>query len=66
MLYITTGEAGIPEMAQDLNSLGGKILRINPDGTIPDDNRFENSSVYSMDTDITTDLTGVKELARLQ
>jgi len=47
MLYITTGEAGIPEMAQDLNSLGGKILRINPDGTIPDDNPFENSPVYS-------------------
>jgi len=47
LLYITTGEAGIPDMAQDLNSLGGKILRINPDGTIPDDNPFENSPVYS-------------------
>ena len=47
MLYITTGEAGIPDRAQDLNSLGGKILRINPDGTIPDDNPFENSPVYS-------------------
>jgi len=31
LLYITTGEAGIPDMAQDLNSLGGKILRINPE-----------------------------------
>ena len=40
MLYVTTGEAGIPDRAQDLNSLGGKILRINPDGTIPDDNPF--------------------------
>ncbi len=47
LLYITTGEAGIPDRAQDLNSLGGKILRINPDGTIPDDNPFENSPVYS-------------------
>jgi len=47
LLYITTGEAGIPDRAQDLNSLGGKILRINPDGTIPDDNPFENSAVYS-------------------
>jgi len=47
LLYITTGEAGIPDRAQDLNSLGGKILRINPDGTIPDNNPFENSSVYS-------------------
>jgi len=47
MLYITTGEAGIPDKAQDLNSLGGKILRINPDGTIPENNPFENSPVYS-------------------
>lgn len=47
MLYITTGEAGIPDRAQDLNSLGGKILRINPDGTIPDDNPFENSPIFS-------------------
>jgi len=47
LLYITTGEAGIPDMAQDLNSLGGKILRINPDGTIPENNPFENSPVYS-------------------
>ena len=47
-------------MAQDLNSLGGKILRINPDGTIPDDNPFENSPVYSMDTEIHKDLTGIQ------
>jgi len=45
-LYITTGEAGNPGLAQDLDSLGGKILRINSDGTIPDDNPF-NSPVYS-------------------
>jgi len=47
-LYITTGEAGQPNLSQDLNSLGGKILRINSDGTIPDDNPWENSPVYSM------------------
>ncbi|MGY5147703.1 MAG: PQQ-dependent sugar dehydrogenase [Candidatus Nitrosopumilus sp. bin_7KS] len=46
-LYITTGEAGQPNLSQDLNSLGGKILRINSDGTIPDDNPWENSPVYS-------------------
>jgi len=46
-LYITTGEGGIPFLAQDLNSLGGKILRINSDGSIPDDNPFENSPIYS-------------------
>ncbi len=47
-LYITTGEAGNPNLAQDLNSLGGKILRINSDGTIPEDNPWENSPVYSI------------------
>ncbi|NNL59614.1 MAG: PQQ-dependent sugar dehydrogenase, partial [Nitrosopumilus sp.] len=46
-LYITTGEAGIPDLSQDLNSLGGKILRINSDGTIPDDNPW-NSEIYSI------------------
>jgi aldose sugar dehydrogenase len=46
-LYITTGDAANSESAQDLNSLAGKILRVNSDGTIPDDNPFENSLVYS-------------------
>ena len=35
-LYITTGDADKPPLAQDLRSPAGKILRINPDGTIPD------------------------------
>ena len=47
-LYVTTGDAGNPGLSQDLNSLGGKILRINADGTIPDDNPWEGSPVYSM------------------
>ena len=46
-LYITTGETGNANLSQDLNSLGGKILRINSDGTIPKDNPFPNSLVYS-------------------
>jgi len=46
-LYITTGDAGNAESAQDVNYLSGKILRINSDGTIPNDNPFENSPVYS-------------------
>ncbi|NDK09567.1 PQQ-dependent sugar dehydrogenase [Candidatus Gracilibacteria bacterium] len=46
-LYITTGDATNPDLAQDLNSLAGKILRINSDGSIPNDNPFENSPVYS-------------------
>ena len=45
-LYITTGEAGNRPLAQDINSTGGKILRINKDGTVPSDNPFGNY-VYS-------------------
>jgi len=45
-LYITTGDAVNPGWSQDLSSLAGKILRINPDGTIPDDNPFD-SPIYS-------------------
>jgi glucose/arabinose dehydrogenase len=47
-LYVTTGEAGIPDFAQDMNSLGGKILRINSDGTIPNDNPWKDSPIYSI------------------
>jgi glucose/arabinose dehydrogenase len=46
-LYITTGDATQRDLAQDINSLAGKILRINPDGSIPEDNPFPNSPVYS-------------------
>jgi glucose/arabinose dehydrogenase len=45
-LYITTGDAGNEQSAQDTGSLSGKILRINDDGTIPEDNPFSNP-VYS-------------------
>jgi glucose/arabinose dehydrogenase len=47
MLYITTGDAANAPLAQDLSSLAGKILRINSDGTIPDNNPFLGSVVYS-------------------
>ncbi len=46
-LYITTGDSRQPPLAQDRTSLAGKILRINPDGTIPADNPFPNSPIYS-------------------
>jgi len=39
-LYITTGDATQRELAQQLNSLAGKILRLNDDGTVPQDNPF--------------------------
>ncbi len=47
MLYVTTGDAGEPRRAADRRSLGGKILRIEPDGSVPSDNPFEGSPVYS-------------------
>ncbi|WP_069659445.1 PQQ-dependent sugar dehydrogenase [Arcticibacter eurypsychrophilus] len=39
-LYITTGDADEPGLAQDLKTYNGKILRFNDDGTIPLDNPF--------------------------
>lgn len=45
-LYITTGDAGVKPLAQNKNSLAGKILRVNDDGSIPSDNPF-GSAVWS-------------------
>ena len=46
-LYATTGDATVRDSAQDIDSLGGKILRMNLDGTIPNDNPDADSYVYS-------------------
>lgn len=43
MLYITTGDAGSEERAQDTKSLAGKILRVRDDGSIPSDNPFTST-----------------------
>ncbi len=47
-LYITTGDAATPNLAQNPSSVAGKILRLNPDGTIPEDNPFPGSPVFSL------------------
>ncbi len=47
MLYVATGDAGVPESSQDLESLSGKILRMTPEGEVPDDNPFPNNLTYS-------------------
>ena len=48
-LYVGTGSVSDDvDISQDPNSLAGKILRINDDGTIPHDNPFPNSPVYAM------------------
>jgi glucose/arabinose dehydrogenase len=43
-LYITTGDATDRQIAQQLNSLGGKTLRLNDDGSVPNDNPFVGKS----------------------
>lgn len=45
-LYITTGDAQQSQLAQDINSLNGKILRVTENGEIPSNNPFGNA-VYS-------------------
>lgn len=47
-LFISTGDAANTAYAQDVNSLNGKILRINLDGTIPSDNPYPNNPVWSI------------------
>jgi aldose sugar dehydrogenase len=47
-LYVSMGDAGQPELAQQADSLAGKILRLNADGSVPADNPFAGSPVYSL------------------
>jgi glucose/arabinose dehydrogenase len=47
MLYVGTGDAQDRPAAQDVQALGGKILRILPDGSIPADNPFPGSRTWS-------------------
>jgi glucose/arabinose dehydrogenase len=47
MLYAGTGDAAVPDRAQDTGSLNGKILRMTPVGLPPPDNPLPGSVVYS-------------------
>jgi glucose/arabinose dehydrogenase len=47
-LLMTTGDAGNMQLAQDPSSLNGKLLRINPDGSVPDDNPTPGSYVWAL------------------
>lgn len=47
-LLMTTGDAGDMPLAQDPESLNGKLLLINPDGTVPDDNPTPGSYVWAL------------------
>jgi quinoprotein glucose dehydrogenase len=49
MLYVTVGDVHDEGRAQDPNDPGGKVLRVDPDGSVPVDNPFgPTSPVYSM------------------
>jgi glucose/arabinose dehydrogenase len=47
-LYVATGDGEQQARAQDRNSLGGKILRLERDGSVPSDNPFPGSPVFSL------------------
>ncbi|MGH7391059.1 MAG: PQQ-dependent sugar dehydrogenase [Candidatus Rokuibacteriota bacterium] len=47
-LYATTGDAGESRLAQQRDSLAGKILRLDADGGVPADNPFAGSAIWSL------------------
>ncbi|QNN63870.1 PQQ-dependent sugar dehydrogenase [Leucobacter denitrificans] len=48
MLYVTAGDAGDAGLAQDPDSLAGKILRLTPEGDVPPDNPSNGSPVFTL------------------
>lgn len=48
LLYAGTGDAGERSLSQDRGSLGGKVLRMRPDGSAPADNPYPGSLVWSL------------------
>ncbi|MBS4194922.1 PQQ-dependent sugar dehydrogenase [Lederbergia citri] len=46
-IYVTAGDAAVPESAQNTYSLSGKIMRLEFDGSIPKDNPIKDSPIYS-------------------
>ncbi len=47
-IYLSTGDAVNTSLSQDPESLNGKVLRINPDGSIPDDNPDPESYIWTL------------------
>jgi hypothetical protein len=45
-LYITTGDGGTPDNAQDRKNNLGKLIRLEDDGSIPDDNPYTAANGY--------------------
>jgi aldose sugar dehydrogenase len=46
-IFLTTGDAANQELPQQTQTVNGKVLRFNADGTIPADNPFPNNPVWS-------------------
>ena len=46
MLYVGTGDAREPDLAQDTQSPNGALLRLTPEGAVPDDNPTPGSPVF--------------------
>jgi glucose/arabinose dehydrogenase len=47
-LYVSIGDTQQSDLSQNPDSLAGKILRVNPDGSVPQDNPFPGSLVYAL------------------
>lgn len=47
-LFISTGDAGDQPLSQNMSSVNGKLLRLNLDGSIPADNPFTGSAIWSL------------------
>ncbi|MGM0576095.1 MAG: PQQ-dependent sugar dehydrogenase [Myxococcota bacterium] len=47
-LYAGTGDSREPDLSQDRDSLAGKLLRVTPEGEVPEDNPFDGSPVWTL------------------
>ncbi|HSA54985.1 MAG TPA: PQQ-dependent sugar dehydrogenase [Gemmatimonadaceae bacterium] len=48
MLYVGAGDAYVPERAQDRSSPAGAILRLTPEGRVPDDNPWRGNPIWAL------------------
>ena len=48
MLYVTVGESHQRNLAQDPTSIGGKVLRLMPDGSVPPDNPIPGNPLFTL------------------